>query len=258
GVAPHADRHGTVRPGTGRWVVPFTGGDASQKDLLGGKGANLCEMTRIGLPVPPGFIVTTEACRRYRAVGDVPAGLWDEVDAALADLEAATGRRLGDPDAPLLLSVRSGAPFSMPGMMDTVLDLGATPTAAPGLARMSTDVFAQDSTRRFTELFGRVVLGVPAAPLDAVREEAVAAAGVPDERHLTAAQLVGIAVEEGRAAKPGLVTGVCGEHGGDPASIAVFHRLGLDHVSCSASRVEVARLAAARAALGVGGPAASA
>ncbi len=178
-----------VRPGTGRWVVPFTAGDAGRKDLLGGKGANLCEMTRIGLPVPPGFVITTEACRRFRAVGDVPAGLWDEVDAALADLEAVTGRRLGDPDAPLLLSVRSGAPFSMPGMMDTVLDLGATDATVPGLTRMADDAFAQDSTRRFTELFGRVVLGVPAARLDAVREEAVAAAGVPDERHLTAAQL---------------------------------------------------------------------
>jgi pyruvate,orthophosphate dikinase len=181
-----------VRAGTGRWVLPFAAGDATQKDLLGGKGANLCEMTRIGLPVPPGFIVTTEACRRFRAVGDVPAGLWDEVDAALADLEAMTGRRLGDPDAPLLLSVRSGAPFSMPGMMDTVLDLGATDATIAGLTRLSSDVFAQDSLRRFTELFGRVVLGVPAAPLDHVREAAIAAAGVPDERHLTAAQLADV------------------------------------------------------------------
>ncbi len=193
-LAPSAPR--PVRPGTGRWVLPFTEGDATQKDLLGGKGANLCEMTRIGLPVPPGFIVTTEACRRFRAVGDVPAGLWDEVDAALARLEGATGRRLGDPSAPLLLSVRSGAPFSMPGMMDTVLDLGATDLTVPGLVRMSDAAFAWDSTRRFTELFGRVVLGVPAALLDRVREEAVAAAGVRDERHLSAVQLAEVVARQ--------------------------------------------------------------
>jgi pyruvate,orthophosphate dikinase len=185
-----------VRPGTGRWVVPFTDGDATQKDLLGGKGANLCEMTRIGLPVPPGFIVTTEACRRFRAVGDVPAGLWDEVDAALVRLEAGIGRRLGDPAAPLLLSVRSGAPFSMPGMMDTVLDLGATDATVPGLTALSDAVFAWDSTRRFTELFGRIVLGVPAATFDAILHDAIARAGVRDERELTADQLADVVARQ--------------------------------------------------------------
>jgi len=172
-----------------RWVVPFASGDASMRDLLGGKGANLAEMARIGLPVPPGFIVTTEACRAFRHAGEVPDGLFAEVDAALADLEAATGRRLGDPERPLLLSVRSGAPFSMPGMMDTVLDLGATDVTVPGLVAMGDEAFAWDATRRFTELFARVVLGVEASVLDTVLRDAISHAGVRDERELTGAQL---------------------------------------------------------------------
>jgi pyruvate, orthophosphate dikinase len=177
-----------------QWVVPFADGRADQKFLLGGKGANLAEMTRIGLPVPPGFIVTTEACRSFRAVGDVPEGLTDEVMSALSKLEAATGRRLGDPEAPLLLSVRSGAPFSMPGMMDTVLDLGATPETVPGLVRMGDERFARDAVRRFMEMFGRVVLGVPEERFTSVLERAIEAAGVANERELTAEQLAEVAV----------------------------------------------------------------
>jgi pyruvate, orthophosphate dikinase len=107
------------------WIVPFAEGDRSQRELLGGKGANLAEMTRLGLPVPPGFIITTAACRAYHADGEtVPEGLWDQLTPSLEALEAEAGRRLGDAADPLLLSVRSGAPFSMPGMMDTVLNLG--------------------------------------------------------------------------------------------------------------------------------------
>ncbi len=171
------------------WTLPFAAGDASQRGLLGGKGANLCEMTRIGLPVPPGFIVTTEACRRYRAEGAAPAGLFDQVEEALRELEEQTGRRLGDPDAPLLLSVRSGAAFSMPGMMDTVLNLGATPQTAPGLEAMGGDVFAWDATRRFLEMFGRVVLGVSEERFNERLEQAIEDAGVQDERGLSADQL---------------------------------------------------------------------
>jgi pyruvate, orthophosphate dikinase len=115
-----------------RRVVPFTDGRADQKNLLGGKGANLAEMTNIGLPVPPGFIVTTDACRDYLEVGDLPAGLMDEVHAALKELETEMGLRLGDEERPLLVSVRSGAPFSMPGMMDTVLNLGRCPRRCRG------------------------------------------------------------------------------------------------------------------------------
>ncbi len=179
-----------------RWVMPFADGDASMRDLLGGKGANLAEMARIGLPVPPGFVVTTAACREFRAAGEVPKELAAQVDAALADLEAATGRRLGDPSAPLLLSVRSGAAVSMPGMMDTVLDLGATNETVPGLIAMGDEAFAWDATRRFTELFGRVVLGVEAHVFDAVLTDAIAAAGVPDERDLTGAQLADVVARQ--------------------------------------------------------------
>jgi pyruvate,orthophosphate dikinase len=169
------------------------------RELLGGKGANLAEMTRIGLPVPPGFIVTTEACRAFRRTGEVPEGLFDEVDAALAELEAGLGRRLGDADAPLLLSVRSGAVFSMPGMMDTVLDLGATDATVAGMTRMGDATFAWDATRRFTELFGRVVLGIDASVFDAILRDAIAVAGVKDERALTAEQLAGVVARQRRA-----------------------------------------------------------
>jgi pyruvate, orthophosphate dikinase len=179
-----------------RWVMPFADGDASMRELLGGKGANLAEMARIGLPVPPGFIVTTAACREFRATGEVPAGLFDQVDAALADLEAATGRRLDDASAPLLLSVRSGAVFSMPGMMDTVLDLGATDTTVPGLIAMGDEAFAWDATRRFTELFGRVVLGVESHVFDTVLTDAIAVAGVRDERELSGAQLADVVARQ--------------------------------------------------------------
>ena len=174
---------------TESFVVPFSEGSADQKSLLGGKGANLAEMTRIGLPVPPGFIVTTDACRRYMAEGGSPEGLFDQVDAALADLEAQVGRKLGDPESPLLLSVRSGAVFSMPGMMDTVLNLGAMPHTAPGLAAMGDEWFAQDATRRFLEMFGRVVLGVDGELFDHNVEHANEAAGVASERDLSVEQL---------------------------------------------------------------------
>jgi len=106
------------------YVYDFSEGNRDMKDLLGGKGANLAEMTNMGLPVPPGFTVTTEACLAYLAAGDFPGGLMDEVEVHLQGLESAMGKRLGDPTDPLLVSVRSGAKISMPGMMDTVLNLG--------------------------------------------------------------------------------------------------------------------------------------
>ncbi len=145
-----------------RWVLEFSEGDRTQRDLLGGKGANLAEMTRLGLPVPPGFIVTTEACRSFHAYGgEVPPGMWEQVDAALANLEKDVGRTFGDPYDPLLVSVRSGAPVSMPGMMDTVLNLGLTDSTLRGLARSTGDSrFAYDSYRRLIQMFGSVVLGV--------------------------------------------------------------------------------------------------
>ena len=143
------------------WVTDFAEGDKDQKDLLGGKGANLAEMTNLGLPVPPGFTISTEACRAYLAEGGEPDGLADEVTQHLASLEETMGRRLGDADDPLLVSVRSGAKFSMPGMMETVLNVGLNDASVQGLARRSGDErFAQDSYRRLLQMFGATVLGI--------------------------------------------------------------------------------------------------
>ena len=142
-------------------VYDFSEGGKDMKDLLGGKGANLAEMTGLGLPVPPGFIITTEACRAYLDSGDVPPALEAEVDEHLAALEQKMGKRLGDPDDPLLVSVRSGAKFSMPGMMDTVLNIGLNDASVEGLARQAgSERFAWDSYRRLLQMFGKTVLGV--------------------------------------------------------------------------------------------------
>src|SRR6266566_9126514 len=143
-----------------QYVYAFEEGGKDQKFLLGGKGANLAEMTNLGLPVPPGFTITTEACKAYMAAGDrLPDGLMDEVAAALATLEGKMGKRLGDDTDPLLVSVRSGAPFSMPGMMDTVLNLGLNDASVAGLAeRTGNERFAWDSYRRFVQMYGNVVL----------------------------------------------------------------------------------------------------
>ena len=142
-------------------VYDFSEGNRDLKDLLGGKGANLAEMTNLGLPVPPGFTITTEACQVYLTTGDEPKGLRDEVSEHLVVLEKAMGKRLGDPDDPLLVSVRSGAKFSMPGMMDTVLNIGLTDESVKGLARQSgNDRFAWDSYRRLIQMFGKTVLGI--------------------------------------------------------------------------------------------------
>src|ERR1700758_3337722 len=126
-------KEGDANPMT-KQVYLFKEGDKSMRDLLGGKGANLAEMTNIGLPVPPGFTITTDACRYYLTHGTPPEGLDDEVSAHLEALEQAMGRKLGDPGDPLLVSVRSGAKFSMPGMMDTVLNIGLSDESVVGLA----------------------------------------------------------------------------------------------------------------------------
>ena len=142
-----------------RWVYAFGGGsadgDASMKELLGGKGANLAEMSSLGLPVPPGFTITTEACTHYYAnAQSYPADLEEQVAAGLAKVEEITGKRFGDPANPLLVSVRSGARASMPGMMDTVLNLGLNDRTVEGLAKLSGDRrFAFDSYRRFIQMY---------------------------------------------------------------------------------------------------------
>jgi pyruvate,orthophosphate dikinase len=143
-----------------KYVYDFSEGNRDMKDLLGGKGANLAEMTNIGLPVPPGFIITTEACRTYLESGDAPAEMEDEISQHLAHLEKAMGKTLGDADDPLLVSVRSGAKFSMPGMMDTVLNIGLNDQSVNGLAKQGgNERFAWDSYRRLLSMFGKTVLG---------------------------------------------------------------------------------------------------
>lgn len=147
--------------GPTKYVYDFTEGNASMKSLLGGKGANLAEMTRLGIPVPPGFTVTTEACVYYSTHGRYPDGLKEEIEAHLRALEKLTGKGLGDPANPLLLSVRSGAVFSMPGMLDTILNLGLNDQTVEGLAKATGNPrFAYDSYRRFISMFGDVVMGV--------------------------------------------------------------------------------------------------
>jgi pyruvate,orthophosphate dikinase len=151
-----------------KYVYDFTEGNKDMKDLLGGKGANLAEMTNMGLPVPHGFTLTTEACLSYLDEAGFPPGLMDEVDEHLKRLEEAMGKRLGDASDPLLVSVRSGAKFSMPGMMDTVLNLGLNPESVRGLTEQTGgDVrFALDAYRRFIQMFGKIVMNVPGGVFD--------------------------------------------------------------------------------------------
>jgi pyruvate,orthophosphate dikinase len=145
-----------------KWVYLFQEGSAGMRDLLGGKGAGVAEMTRAGLPVPPGFTITTEACNAYYSEGQqFPQGLWEQATEALKDIESKTGRGFGDRSNPLLVSVRSGAKFSMPGMMDTVLNLGLNDDTTQGLAQQSNDErFAYDAYRRFIQMFGKIVLDI--------------------------------------------------------------------------------------------------
>src|SRR5207247_154799 len=144
------------------WGGGHAEGDASMRDLLGGKGAGLAEMTNAGLPVPPGFTITTEACNDYFTAGQqLPHGLWDDVLAAVKEVEVQAGKGFGDAADPLLVSVRSGAKFSMPGMMDTVLNLGLNDRSVTGLAANTGNPrFAWDCYRRFIQMFGSVVMGL--------------------------------------------------------------------------------------------------
>lgn len=173
-----------------QWIRLFSEGDASQRELLGGKGANLAEMTRSGLPIPPGFTITTDACRAYLAAGGVPDGLWDEVAVGLAAIERQVGRRFGDADNPLLVSVRSGAAASMPGMMETVLNLGLNDDTVAGLTAQAGDErFAWDSFRRLIQMYGRVVMGVPGERFEAQLEAHKRRLGVKDDAALDAPAL---------------------------------------------------------------------
>lgn len=162
-----------------KYVYRFSEGDKDQKDLLGGKGANLAEMTRLGLPVPPGFTITTDACRAYLHDGEVPDELAPQVTTALREVEEELGRELGAAEDPLLVSVRSGAKFSMPGMMETVLNIGLNDESVEGLAAAASDErFAWDSYRRLIQMFGKTVLDIDGEHFSRALEAKKAARGV--------------------------------------------------------------------------------
>ena len=189
-----------------KFVYDFAEGNRDLKDLLGGKGANLAEMTNLGLPVPPGFTITTEACTTFLTTGSEPVELADEVTSHLQSMEQAIGRRLGDPEAPLLVSVRSGAKFSMPGMMETVLNIGLNDSSVQGLAKQAgNDRFAWDSYRRLVQMFGKTVLGIEGEHFEDILDQAKTAKGTKNDLDLDASDLQKI-VEQFK--------GVIREHGG--------------------------------------------
>jgi pyruvate,orthophosphate dikinase len=173
--------------GPNKWVYLFSEGSADMRDLLGGKGAGCAEMTRAGLPVPPGFTITTEACNAYYENGErFPEGMWEQAMEALRQVERQTGKKLGDPSNPLLVSVRSGAKFSMPGMMDTVLNLGLNPDTVEGLAKLTSNRrFAYDAYRRFIQMFGKIVLDLDPAPFEKELDEAKKRTGAATDADLT-------------------------------------------------------------------------
>jgi pyruvate,orthophosphate dikinase len=174
-----------------KWVYLFSEGSKDMRDLLGGKGAGVAEMTRAGMPVPPGFTITTEACREYYKLHqEFPSGLWEQVAAARERVEEQTGKRLGDATNPLLVSVRSGAKFSMPGMMDTVLNLGLNSRTLEGLQRLTGDErFALDAYRRFVQMFGKIVKDIDGDLFEEALTEAKHRAGVKTDPELGPDQL---------------------------------------------------------------------
>ena len=170
---------------SGQLIYPFSFGDRSQSDLLGGKGANLAEMVRIGLPVPPGFTITTQACREFLASGEVPKGLKGEIESSLKALEKSLDKEFGNPKKPLLVSVRSGAKFSMPGMMETVLNVGMTPEVAEQMAvQTGNPKFAWDSYRRFIDMYGRIVCDVPPSEFHKIESRVLASFSVTSIQEL--------------------------------------------------------------------------
>ncbi len=193
---------------TSKWVYTFAELDQAEaiaedwdgvRALLGGKGANLADMTRLGVPVPPGFTITTPACNAYSDAGCVPDDLWEQVWDAVAAIEAATGKGFGDRENPLLLSCRSGAKFSMPGMMDTVLDIGLSRDTALYLAEHGSDPhFVYDSYRRLIQMFGSVVLGKPDEAFEHVLAQHRELRGVTSDADLTTADLMAIVDEFAR------------------------------------------------------------
>jgi len=181
-----------------KWVYLFEEGSGDNKSLFGGKGAGLCEMTQAGLPVPPGLIVTTEVCNAYYANNkQFPEGMWEQVTSALHEIEKKVGKKFGDAKNPLLVSVRSGAAFSMPGMMDTVLNLGLNEETVTGLAEQTGDLrFALDAYRRFASLFGEIVIGVAHEKFERVMDRFKAQTTGGRDTDLKADELRGIIAAE--------------------------------------------------------------
>ncbi|MGB6319356.1 MAG: PEP/pyruvate-binding domain-containing protein, partial [Litorimonas sp.] len=193
-----------------QWVYKFGGGsaegDTSMKNLLGGKGANLAEMASLGLPVPPGFTLTTDVCTWYYDHDETyPDDIGAQIDTGLAHIEALTGKRFGDPENPLLVSVRSGARASMPGMMDTVLNLGLNDETVEGLAKLSGDRrFALDSYRRFITMYSDVVMGVHHHTFEDILEDAKLDAGYSLDTQLSASDWEGVIAQYKAAVRDAL------------------------------------------------------
>jgi pyruvate,orthophosphate dikinase len=204
----------------GKSLYFFDEGDGQDKKLLGGKGAGLCEMTQLGLPVPPGFVITTEVCQQFYSMGErLPDGLMAEVRAAMTRLEQLTGRRFADPANPLLVSTRSGSAISMPGMMDTVLNLGLNEGTVIGLERQTGDArFAHDAYRRFLQLFGKIVLGAPEEQFATVFDEAKRRSGARSDADVPAATLKEVVREFQR---------ICEAHTGTPIPSDPYKQLEL-------------------------------
>ena len=178
-----------------RWTYSFSDASSIGRDILGGKGANLGEMTSIGLPVPPGFIITTEATNEYLATGSLPGGLWDEILSRLEELETLRGKKLGDANDPLLISVRSGAAISMPGMMDTILNLGLNDDTVVGLGALADERFAWDCYRRLIQMYSNVVLAIDGDEFEDKLDAEKRRIGVTEDQHLPSDSLRRLALD---------------------------------------------------------------